>query len=100
MKKEAETEDLSDSPEPVNVKEKEDYNKCSSQQIIGDELLELLREVEVPSIPPLNNYSRSTQKSDNKKEVKEADEIFKMLQEENMSELSDSDSDVSSEYVF
>lgn len=92
-----EIEEKIDSPELVDVNIKEDYNDRSTQQIIGDELLELLREVEVPSAPPLNECNRNVQKSNNEKELMDADEIFKMLQEENVSDLSDSDSDLSDE---
>ncbi|KAJ8925649.1 hypothetical protein NQ315_009494 [Exocentrus adspersus] len=62
------------------------------QQNVGDELLQLLREVEVPFDETVNSSSQSNKpKSNSKQESKEADEILKMLDEETVSDISDSD---------
>ncbi|XP_018577757.1 transcriptional regulator ATRX [Anoplophora glabripennis] len=77
--------------ENIEKRNTEEYNMPTTQQIIGDELLELLREVEVPSVAPLSTCARNIQKTNNKKDIKEADEIFKMLLEESTSDISDSE---------
>lgn len=84
-------------PEPIIVNDNDEESNSekdiipTTQQIIGDELLELLREVEVPSMAPLSDSTRNIQKSNSKKDMQDADEIFKMLQDESESDLSESE---------